>query len=853
VVADVLRVALKGLLAHKLRFLLTTLAVVLGVTVTAGSLVLTDTVQSAFDELLVTSYEGVDVFVTATTGFDTEVTGPDTGTGPTLAEDILDDLLAIDGVAQVEGFVEGPAVFVDPDGDPVIPQGPPTLGFSVGGEVGDGPLSLRAGRLPEGDGEVAMDAATFERFGFTLDDEVEVIGSAGPETFTLVGVLGFGDSDNLLGATIAGFDLPTAQRFFGREGRFDEVGVIGDEGTDPAALRERIAVDLGSDVTVTTATERVETDSASIADAVGFLTTGLLAFAGIAVFVGAFLIANTFSIVVAQRMREFALLRAVGASRRQVQTAVLVEALVVGVLASGIGLALGVGLAAAIPALLAATGVDLPTAGTVLTARTIVVALLVGTLVTVGSAVLPARRAGRIAPVEALRDAATTAAAPLRRRTIAGVVLVVLGGIALVIGLAGDVPQPVVVVGLGAAAMFLGVAALAPLAADPLARTLGWLPARLSVPGALARGNARRDPRRTSITASALMIGLALVSAVTILTASLQTAVSDALTEQFRADLIVQSPSVSTVTGLPVGVAEALAEDPAIAEVSPLRFGQVADDQGAVQTIVAVDPATIDELLSLGVTEGAIADLDVDGIGLQVDVAETRGLTIGDPFPVTFVDGTETELRLAFTFASSELVGTGYLLSLDGLARGGTAAGDLLVLANASGDLDAARAAAEDAAALAGGADIRDQVEFREQQEAQIDQLLGLLVALLLLAILIALLGITNTLALAVLERTREIGLLRAVGMLRGQARRMVLWESVLVASFGALLGVGVGAFLGWALVGSLADAGVDRLVIPFGQLLTYALVAVVAGVVAAVLPAIRAARLDVLRAVTVE
>jgi putative ABC transport system permease protein len=847
-----LRVAIRGLLAHKLRFLLTTLAVVLGVTFVAGSFVLTDSMESAFGELFESSSAGVDLHVRAATGFEMAVTDFDAGAAPTLDERVVDEARTVEGVAEAVGYVEGMAAFIAPDGEAIIPQGPPTLALSWTGGRADGPLHVRSGRGPEAAGEVMMDAGTFERFGFVLGQEVEVAGPAGVASFTLVGVSGFGESDNLLGATIASFELDTARELLGKQGRFDEIAILVDDGADAAAVRERLSAELGPDVTVVTAADRAAADQADVGAALGFLTTALLAFAGISVFVGAFLIANTFSIVVAQRMREFALLRAVGASQRQVRGAILIEAVLVGLVASTLGLVLGIGLARLLPVMLSAAGIELPTTGIEVAPRTVVAAFLVGTVVTVVSAVLPARRASRVAPVEAMRGAVIAQRSSLRRRTIVGVVLTTLGGVGVVVGLAGEVPEPLAVVGLGAAVTFLGVTLLSPLLADPLARSFGWLPARLSVPGKLARGNARRDPRRTAVTASALMIGLALVSTVTIFTASLQTAVTDALGEQFRADFIVQAAGVGPA-GLPRGLAGALHADPAIGEVSPIRTGQIADADGAVQSVAAVDPVVIEDLIALGVSSGDLTALDGDAIALHDEVADARGLTVGDRFPAVLLDGTGVDLEVVATFGSVELIGSGYLLSLEGLDRGAAPAGDLVLLANAAADVDSARLAVEDALATAPGATVRDQVEFRELQEEQVAQLLGLLLALLALAVVIALLGITNTLALAVLERTREIGLLRAVGMDRAQTRRMVLWESVLVASFGALLGVVVGVFLGWALVGSLADEGVGRLVVPVGRLGVYVVAAIVAGLVAAVLPAIRAARLDVLRAVTVE
>jgi putative ABC transport system permease protein len=847
------RVALKGLLGHKLRFALTTLAVVLGVTFVAGAFVLTDTMERAFDDLLGTVYETADVYVRGASSFDTSAAEFDAGSRPTLDVELVEELAGLEGIQDAVASVEGPLSFLSPDGEPIVSQAP---SFAFSWTDAANPLTLREGREPQTSGEVTMDVTTFEGFGFTLGDEVSVAGPEGIETFELVGVTGFGDSDDLLGATIATLTLEDAQELFDKAGQVDEIALVGDGSSDPAALRERVAsvlADLDVDAEVATSGDRTAEESADIGEAVGFLTTVLLAFAGIALFVGSFLIANTFSIIVAQRSREFALLRAVGASREQVRTAVLLEALAVGVLASTIGLLLGIGFARVLPVLLDAAGISLPTGGTVVAVRTVVASYVVGVVVTVLASVLPARRASQVAPVEAMRGAATAPSASLTRRTIVGAVLATVGGILLVVGLADGVPQPLAVVGLGAALAFVGVSLLAPLLADPLARTLGAVPARFSVAGRIARGNARRDPRRTASTASALMIGLALVSAVSILTASVQGAVGDALNDQLRADFIVQQGGGAVAfQPLPRSVVDDLDADPAVGELSPLVVTQASDGEDVLATISA-DVAVIEELLALGVIEGEVAELGPTGIALLDEVAETRGLELGDPFALTFRDGTEVEFEVGALYSSSELIGSAYLLSLEAAEQHGHEGSALAVLANAAGDLDAARAALDEALRASPGADVRDQAEFREAQEAAIDGILNLMIGLLLLAIVIALLGITNTLALAVIERTREIGLLRAVGMDRRQTRRMVLWESVIVASFGALLGIGVGTFLGWAVVQALADEGVTRMVLPGGQLAVYAVFAVIAGAIAAAVPAWRAARLDVLRAVTVE
>lgn len=395
------------------------------------------------------------------------------------------------------------------------------------------------------------------------------------------------------------------------------------------------------------------------------------------------------------------------------------------------------------------------------------------------------------------------------------------------------------------------MALLAPIVADPVVRVLGWPASRWSVAGRIARGNARRDPRRTAATASALMIGLALVSAVTILAASVQASVADALDEQFRADLVLQGDQTG-MHPIPAHLAGQLAADLAIAEVSALRLAQVEIDD-RVRAVVGVDPDTIEQVLSLGVTSGAMEDLRGDTLAVHDDVVDERGWALGDAVDVTFRDGETDRLRIAATFASAELLGTSYVVGLDALdGRAGVQPGDLMVLANAREDLAAARQVVEELAEQAPVATVRDQAEFRQVQEDQIATILNVLLVLLVFAVVIALIGITATLALAVIERTREIGLLRAVGMERDQTRRMVLWESLFVGAFGTVLGIAVGSFLAWALVQAMAEQGLGRFVLP-GQVAVYLVAAVFCGMIAAVVPAVRAAKLDVLEAVTVE
>lgn len=840
------RVAFKGLLGHKLRFALTAFAVVLGVTFVSGALVLTDSMEEAFGGLLETAYEGTDVHITAASPFD-DFTTQQPGTGATLDAALLDVVAEVDGVADAGGLVEGVARVIGPDGDELGTPGAPTFGFSWSD---DGSVTLRNGRAPTGSGEVALDAVTMESGGFAVGDEVRIALPTGLDTFAIVGVTGFGDSDNLLGATIASFDLETARALFDKEGRFDGIFATAAPGVDVDALSDRIAEVMPAGVEVGTTADRVEADRASIGQALGFFNTALLAFAGVALFVGAFIIANTFSIVVAQRQREFALLRAVGASGRQVRLAVVVEALVLGVVASTIGLLAGVGFASVLQALLGSFGIALPSSSAVVAPGTIVASYVVGVGVTVLASLGPARRASRVAPVEAMRGAAAGDVDPSRRRTLAGAGLASVGAVLMFVGLATSVANAIAFVGAGALVVLLGVAMLAPAVADPFARVVGRLPARLGITGVLARGNARRNPRRTAATASALMIGLALVSFVTILASSIRATVSDLLTEQFRADFIITADSFG-MTPLSDDVVAELTGAEAIGTTAGLRWTQAKAGDDRIG-LVAMNAGTLEEVTDIQVAAGSLAGLGSDAVMVHTDELDSRELAVGDDLALTFASGEQATLEIVGTFEAKELLGAPYLIAdqtLDAYVEG---VRPTVLLATAAGDLDAARGVVDEVEASY-PIQAEDQAEFRERQDQQVGQILGLMMVLLALAIIIALLGIANTLALSVFERTREVGLLRAVGMTRRQVRRMVLWESMIIAVFGAVLGLVVGTGFGWAVVTALESEGIDRLVIPGGQLALYVGVAAVAGALAALFPARRAAKLDVLAAVTAE
>ncbi len=838
------RAVLKGVLAHKLRLFLTAMAVVLGVSFVAGTFVLTDTINKTFDTLFDEISAGTDVSVRAASGFGEDA--PPETLRDTVPGSVLDVVRRVPGVQAADGTVGGYAQFIDEEGKAVTTTGAPTLGFNWT-DPGLSPLTLRSGREPQRAGEVVVDAVTAKDHDFALGDKVKVLFRGPTEDFTVVGITGFGEADNLAGATLAIFDEITAQRVFGKVGRFDSIEAKAVEGVSSLELRDRVRGAVPAGVEVVTSQQVADESADSVQQALGFFSTALLVFAGISLFVGGFIILNTFSILVAQRTRELALLRALGASRRQVLLSVIAEAFIVGLFASLVGLGLGILVAIGLQSLLKAFGIDLPASGAVVAPRTIIASLLVGVGVTVLSSVSPARKASRIAPMAALRGAGVEQGGSLRRRSLVGAVVLGLGGAAMLFGLFGG---GISLVGLGAALVFVGVALLSPLAAGPMARVIGApFPRIAGMSGKLGRQNAMRNPRRTAATAAALTVGLGLVACVSVLAASIKSSAADIVDEYLAADYIVSTaqflPSIST------DLAPRLARQPELAAVSGLQTGEWRA-AGQSRSIYAADPATVGQVLKLEVTAGDLGGLSRGEILVGEDELVDRNLAVGSSLPMTFARTGNQELRIAGTYAKNQLLGT-YLVSTATFEANFTDRLDFVVLAKARDGVApaAARAAVERVTADFPNVELRDQAEFKQQQEDQVNQILGLITALLMLSIIIALFGIVNTLALSIFERTRELGLLRAVGMSRRQVRSMIRGESVIIAVLGAVLGLAVGVLFGYAVVGALADEGIGTVVIPGGQLIGYVIMAAIAGVVAAVFPARRAARLDVLAAIS--
>jgi putative ABC transport system permease protein len=768
---------------------------------------------------------------------------------------LRDQIAQIPGVRIAGGSVGGYAQYIGKNGKPVTTGGSPTIGLSIS----DHPElraagTLREGALPTGPDQVAVDAQTARNQGFHIGDRVEILFQGPPRQFTVSGVIGFGQADNLAGATLAGFDLPAAQQLLNRAGTYDEIDVVAANGVSAAALRDRIQARLGPTYQAVTGGQLAAEDVKTVGAFTKFINYALLAFAGVSLFVGSFIIVNTFGIILAQRTREMALLRCLGASRRQLLASVLAEALAVGLAASAVGLGVGIGFAVALKAVFKAIGVAMPTTSLQVEPRTVVVSLLVGVVVTLGACLLPALKATRVEPVTGLHEGTVPATAHASgKRTVVGALVAAIGTALLLVGSFSSRGNRLIMVASGAALVFLGVAILSPLIAKPLARLLGWPLARWAgEPGTLARENAKRNPRRTASTAAALMIGLGLVGFVTIFASSVKVSVAKVLDQTVAADYVLTGPSSSSPGFSPEVVAQ-LNRQPEIDSAAGIRSG-VFKLEGKTQQLFGIDPVVFGRTVRTDVGSGSLADLSGGGVAVRDDVAKDHGWKVGDTVTMEFPIGGAQPEKIEAVYADNHLDGP-YLLPLTEYQRHYPDQLDVLALVKAKPSVTPAqsRAAVDRVVSAYPSVQIKDQAEYKRQQSDQVDQVLTLFYALLVLAVVIAFIGIVNTLALSVLERVRELGLLRAVGMTRHQLRSMIRWEAVIIALIGALLGLVVGVFFGWTLVRALRDQGVTEFSLPVATLLGFVLAAAVAAVFAAILPGRRAARIDILQAISAE
>ena len=834
----------KSLIAHKLRLALTALAVVLGVGFVSATYVLGDTINHSLDSSFTQVAAGKDAVVKGKSAFTTS--GFDAETSEPVPASVLDRVKTVPGVANAEGVVEGQAYVVGKDGKPVKNGFVPTFGFSFIKDPKLATFTIASGRGPVKAGEVAIDKKTVDKGGYKVGDQVTVVTET-PHQVTIVGIVKAGSSDNLAGAGAVLFDSATAEAWMDKAGRFDAIDVRAAGGTSSQEVKTNLIQALGSDVKVQTGIESGQETAKQIGTGFAMFTTFFRIFGYIALFVGTFIIINTFSILVAQRTRELALLRALGASKAQVRGSVLAEAAVTGIVASLIGVGFGIFAASGLKALFNSFGGgSLSTANLLVKPGALIVPFVLGVVITCLASALPARKASAVQPVAAMRDAVSTEDDSLVRRSIvAGLVLLIGVGV-LAAGLFAG--AGILTIGIGAALTFVGVTLLVPLFARPLSRVLGAPVAALGPAARLGRSNAMRSPRRTASTASALVVGLALVGAVTTMAASFKASFTSIVDASIHADYVVEGNQGSAVSSAAAAQVRAL---PAVASAAALTNAPM-QLNGVTKTIGGIDANGFD-LVNLDLKQGSASALAKGQLLVDENVASRNHFTVGEQLQAVFPRSGATNLTVGAIYKANPLPGS-YLLSNEVLNGKTNVLATQVVLVKAKpGQLAAVRPQLDGLAKDFPDLKVRDQAQFKKQQSQQIDTALSFVLVLLALSIIIAVVGIVNTLALSVVERTRELGLMRAVGMQRRQVTRMVRSEAVIIASLGSVVGLVVGIALARALLSALSSSGINTFSLPAVQLLEYLVVAALFGVLAAIWPARRANKLNVLKAIATE
>ena len=853
-----LKVALKGLAGRPVRALLTAIAIILGVAMISGTYILTDTINSGFDTIFSQSYKNADIVITGKAAFDSA--NGTTVEAPPMPESLLTKVQQLPDVALAAGSVTTDSLkLIGKDGKVISSGGAPTLGFSVtpAGQPFN-PTKLTEGSWPRGNDQIVIDKATAAANGFGVGDRVGVQAFGPARQLLITGIAEFPDV-NVGGATFAILDQPAAQQLFHKVGQLDAIRVQSGAGVKESDLVAQIQPLLSPTEQVRSGTEQAKKDQEQAGSFISFLRYALLAFAGISLFVGAFVIANTLSITIAQRMREFATLRTLGASRRQVLWSVVIEAFVIGLVGSVIGLFLGLGLAKLLNWLFVKIGIDLPHGSTVFATRTVIVSLLVGTLVTLFASIRPARRATRVPPIAAVREGSVLPPSRWAKYgTVTSLVVLVIAIVMVSLGALGSgiaTGPRLLLLGLGVLLLFFGVSMNAPKVVRPLAAVLG-APARSigGAPGILARDNATRNPARTASTASALMIGLALVTFVAIFGAGIRSSFEDAVNELFIGDYAVTS--TNTFTPIEAAAGQALVGKPGIEDVSAIRAGS-ARYLGSNNDLTAVQP-NLNKTLFMKWTQGSDAvpgELGNDGFFASKNYVEDHHLSLGSPVTLQFPSGQKTTVKLKGVWDEPKggspfghiTISTTLFDKFTPRPR------DEMVLANTPGGVsDANTTHLEHAVKGFADAKVQTRDEFKSNFEAPINKLLNLLYALLALSVIVSLVGIINTLVLTVFERTREIGMLRAVGMTRRQVRMMIRYESIVTALMGAALGMVVGIFLALLVTHALSSSGIV-FAVPWIQIVYFVIAAILVGILAAVIPARRASRLNVLQALQYE
>lgn len=850
------RVIFHGLLARKFRLFATALAVTLGVAFMAGTLVLTNTISRTFNDLSAGVYKGTDAEVRATAIFN----GPQFSGAqrPFIDASLAGTLSRVPGVAAAEGSIFGYTRLIGQNGQALgnPAAGAPTLGGNWNQVARLNPWTLTAGHPPQAANQVVIDAQSARTGHLRVGDTTTVLAKGPPQRVRIVGIIKFGTADSPGGASVVLFTTPVAQRLVAEPGKVTSILFSAKPGVSQQQLVSNLRQVLPHGTEALTGAAVTKEMQDQFQKAISFIGTFLLIFAVIALLVGAFMIFNTFSITVAQRTRENGLLRALGASKRQVLAAVLTEAFAIGVIASVVGLAAGVGVAAGLKVLLSAVGFGLPAGGIVFTVNTMIVSGLAGLAVTMVAAVSPARKAAKVPPVAAMQEVTVGSTGyGSKERVMVGSVILALGVAALFTGLFAHVANSILVVGAGALLVFFGVSVLGRTVSLPLSRVIGApLPWLRGVTGKLARNNAMRNPKRTAASASALMIGVGLVSFITILASSSTASINSTIDHTFKGDIVIDSgggmmggvdpalatqlnklPQVSTATGVGVGLAQIL---------------------GKPEMVSAVDPATAGKFFDVSPVQGSMAGLGRTGIAVYKSVATANHLKLGSTVPVLFKDTGLQKLRVALIYGDATAApAPRYFLGTPAFDANFAVRFDSQVFVKKAPGVSmaAALAAVRAAAKKYSGTSVMDQTAYKAERVKPVQQTLALVYTLLALAIVIALLGIGNTLALSIFERTRELGVLRAVGMTRRQLRGSIRWESVVMALQGTVLGLLIGVFFGWALVLSMKDQGISEFSLPVLTLVIVVVLAGLAGVAAAILPSRRAAKLNILRAIVSE
>jgi putative ABC transport system permease protein len=846
-------VALKGLAGRKIRALLTAFAVVIGVSMVSGTFILTDTMKQSFTGLFDASYEKTDAVIQGKE----IVKDSFSGSGVTIPESVLTKVRALPEVEAATGEVSpqeaNTADIIGKDGKAVAKE---STGVSVdAANPRFTPLKLKTGEWPQGSKQVVIDAGTAAKEHYGVGDTVKVSTGGQTRPYELTGIASFGDVDSLGFASIAAWDVKTAQTLLDREGRFDSVSIAAKSGTSVTELVKAVQPLVPKNLEVQDSAAQAKDDAANLDEGMAMIRKVLLGFAGIALLVGAFVIFNTLSITVAQRTREFATLRTLGASRKQVMRSVKLEGLVIGLVASVIGLVLGLGLSKGMIALFTALGFELPDASTVVAPTTIIVSLLLGTGITLLASIVPAKRATRVPPIAAVREGATlptTRMAAHSHNAGVGVTLASLAAISLGI-FAGGVSAAAVglLLGVGVLGLFAGIALLAPRLVKPLARIVGW-PARRAggVAGELAGANAVRNPGRTASTAAALMIGLTLVTVVAVLGAGFSATTREAVSDQVRADHVIDGDQG---LGFRASEGDTLASVPGVTNASHVR-SDTALVQGEEGPISGIDPATIADFYKFAWTEGSertLGQLGTDGALVTKDYAEGEKLALGGHVSLTTPAGEERTLVVRGIYdppQAKQLLGP-ISMSQEGFDEAFTQPKNSYTFL----DADASAAAPLEAATKGlGDANYHTGAEFPKDATKEMATMLAMLYVLLGFSVIVSLFGMVNTMVLSVFERTREIGMLRTIGMTRRQARRMIRQESVITALIGAAMGLGLGLFLSGLVTKAMSSYDL-AFSVPLPILAAFTLVAVLAGIGAAIMPARRASRLNVLDALHYE